>query len=119
MKYADKVQVSMEAVNDSFEITIEDNGPGIVKAQIDGEKPSYKVRQGMSMFLGAPLSAELMPQNIAAAQAVFVQKKAQQEPDKAPGKSSKTHDSAKALSKSDKAYLTSDQARETRQQRTS
>lgn len=85
----------------------------ISKDQVAGKKPSYKVRQGLSMLLGTPLSAELTPQNIQAAQAVFARSK-QSSPQGAPSKPSGTKAS---LSKSDQAYLTDDQARISRQQR--
>ena len=88
----------------------------ISQAQMDGKKPSYKVRQGLSMLLGTPLSSELSPMNIQAAQAVFAAKKAQQQMPPG-GKPEKTQHSSTALSKSDKSYLTADQARESRQQR--
>ncbi len=85
----------------------------ISKAQVDGKKPSYKVRQGLSMLLGTPLSGEMTPQNIQAAQAVFAQAASKQPPSQPP------KSSTSKLSKSDKAYLTDDQARMARQQRTS
>lgn len=85
----------------------------IVKSQMDEEKPSYKIRQGLSMLMGAPLSGEMTPTNIQAAQSVFSAAK-QQASSQAPQKN-KTGTSS--LSKSDKAYLTDDQAREERRQR--
>lgn len=85
----------------------------IVDAQLKGEKPSYKVRQGLSMLLGTPLSGEMKPENIQAAQAVFAQNKSRQ-PQEAPAQSKK---STSSLSSSDKQFLTSDQARQERQQR--
>ncbi len=85
----------------------------ILKAQLSGKKPNYKVRQGLSMLLGTPLSGELTPQNIQAAQAVFAKAGGQQPPNQSQPKSS----SSSKLSKSDRAYLTDDQARQQRQQR--
>lgn len=84
----------------------------IVKAQIDGKKPPYKVRQAMSLFMNTNLSSELSPQNIQAAQAVFAQKKQDQQQATAPKKQSAS--STKSLTKSDQAYLTGNQAREKR-----
>ena len=43
----------------------------ITKAQMDDEKPSYRVRQSMSLFLGAPLDATLSPQAIQSVQAMY------------------------------------------------
>lgn len=85
----------------------------IIKAQLDGEKPTYKVRQGMSMLMGTALSGEFTPQGIQAAQAVFAQKGAQQQQSQAPTKNKKN---TNTLTKSDRSYLTDSQARVTRQQ---
>lgn len=84
----------------------------IVEAQLKGEKPSHKVRQGLSLFLGAPLSGEFLPQNIQAAQAVFQNQGAQkqQEGQMAPKKTS-------ALGKSSQSYLLPNQAAAGRQQK--
>lgn len=41
------------------------------------KKPSYHVRQAMSLFLGANLDSSLSPQNMMAAQNVFIQQNAQ------------------------------------------
>jgi len=83
----------------------------VTKAQEKGEKPSFKVRQGLSMLLGTPLSGEMQPQNIQAAQAVFLPKSAPALP-KGPSQSS-----AKSLSKSDQAYLTGGQSLQRRSQK--
>lgn len=84
----------------------------IVEAQLNGKKPSYKVRQSLSLLMGVDLSSDMTPQMIQAAQAVFAPKQApQQQPPTKPKKSTAP------LTKSDKAYLTGDQARESRQQR--
>ncbi len=87
----------------------------ITEAQLSGKKPSYKVRQGLSMFMGTALSAELTPQNIQAAQAVFAQAAKPQQPNQPAGKSPK---STSTLSKSDAAYLTGSQALQKRAQKT-
>lgn len=80
----------------------------IVDQQLKGEKPSYKIRQGLSMFLGAPLSGEMLPQNIMAAQATF---KSKQPPSPPPQKKTS------AISKSSQHLMTSDQAAASRQQK--
>lgn len=77
----------------------------ITEAQLEGKKPSYKVRQGLSLFMGAPLSSELTPQLIQAAQLTFVGKQQQPDQHQPPPKGKKA-----ALSKSDEAFLTGDQA---------
>lgn len=85
----------------------------ITEAQLKGEKPPFHVRQGLSTFLGAPLSGEMLPQNILAAQAVFGAAKPQQP----QGQPAKAKSSSKSLTKSDQAFLTNPQALEKRQQR--
>lgn len=82
----------------------------ITKAQMDDAKPSYASRQGMSMFLGTPLSGELTPQAIMAAQATFAPKQSPQPP--APGKTKK---GTAPLSKAANDTWTGDQAAERRQ----
>ncbi len=90
----------------------------IVKAQLTGKKPSYAVRQSLSMFMGTALSAEMQPQNIQAAQRVFAKgggEDQQAQKQKAAPKKSSTS----SLTKSDDAFLTSNQARQTRMNRPS
>ena len=87
----------------------------ILEAQVDGKKPPYKVRQGLSMLVGAPLSGEMTPQSIQAAQAVFV-KAAPPPPAEKPSSQGSAAGKAK-LAKSDQAFLTGSQAREKRSQR--
>lgn len=84
----------------------------ITEAQMKKEKPSYKVRQGLSLLMGVPLSAEMTPQNIQAAQATFQMGKPQQQ--EAPTKGKKN---TSTLTKADDAYLTSPQARVAREQK--
>ncbi len=86
----------------------------IVKAQVDGVTPPYGVRQALSMFMGAPLSSELMPANIQAAQNVFAMKKPPEQQGQGGGGKQKKG-SPSALSKSDQAFLTSNQALQKRQ----
>lgn len=83
----------------------------IVKDQTEGKKPSYAIRQGLSLMMGAPLSGEMTPSNIQAAQAVFSAKPQKKAPDQSGG------GSKKSLSKSDQAFLTDDQSRMARQQK--
>lgn len=89
----------------------------VTAAQMAGETPDAHVRAGLSSFLGAPLSGEMTTRAVMAAQAVFAAPVPQQdqaeEGGKKPGGGSK-----KALSGSDKAYLTPDQARQERDQKT-
>ncbi len=78
----------------------------IIDAQLNGKRPDRKIRQGLSLLMGTPLSWELTPQGIVAAQSVFANKPPPQE--SAPqqqGKGSKA-----ALSKSDNSFLTGNQA---------
>lgn len=83
----------------------------IIEEQLKGKKPSYLIRQGLSLFMGAPLSGELTPQNIMAAQATFQGKKDQTQASGGPAKKTS------ALAKSDQSYLTADQAAASRQQK--
>lgn len=87
----------------------------IIQGQLSGKKPSYAVRQGLSMMLGTPLSGELSPQNIQAAQATFQNKGAPQP----GGQTGAPKKSTAKLSKSNQAYLTGNQALIGRQQRQS
>lgn len=86
----------------------------IIEAQLSGKKPSYKVRQGLSMLLGTPLSSEMTPQNIQAAQATFAMQGAPQQAGPAPQKAKK---STTALSKSSQSFLTGNQSLVGRSQR--
>lgn len=84
----------------------------ITDAQLKGKKPSYKIRQGMSLLLGVPLSGEMSPQNIQAAQATFANKG---QPQNQAQPATKTKPSA--ITKLDDRYVTSEQARIIRQQK--
>lgn len=68
------------------------------------EKPPYHVRQAMSLFLGTSLDSTLTPQSMMAAQATFVQQKAQNAGDA----------KAKALDETAKNSQTPEQSREAR-----
>ncbi len=83
----------------------------IIHSQLKGEKPPYKVRQSLSLFMGAPLATEMTPQSIVAAQSSFIAKKPQQS---APpqGKTS-------VLKTVDDNYMTANQAAASRQQKQS
>ena len=84
----------------------------ITQAQLKGEKPTYQVRQGLSMLMGTPLSGEMTSTNIQAAQAVFMQQK-QQAQQAAPTKNKK---GTASLSKAADSFKTADQAAAARQQ---
>ncbi len=86
----------------------------ISRAQLEGKKPSYKVRQGLSLLMGTPLSGEMTPVNIQAAQNVFARANAQKAPNQQQPKTTKN---TSTLSKADDAFLTGSQAREKRDQR--
>lgn len=84
----------------------------IITSQLDGKKPNYKTKQGLSLLLGTPLSSEMTPLNIQAAQATFQMQKAA--PQQQPPKGNK---STSSLTKADDSYLTGNQARVARSQR--
>ena len=84
----------------------------IMEAKIKGQKPDYKVRQGMSLFLGAPMDSTFTPASIQAAQSVYANK-AQQAAPNAPVTKNKSNTSK--LDKVSKSYMTDDQARDQRQ----
>ncbi len=85
----------------------------IMEYQLDGKRPNYKIRQGLSLFLGTALSSELTPQNIQAAQSTFQQQA--QAPQGDGG--SKPKKSTTQLSKSSQSFLTSNQSLTRRQQK--
>ncbi len=86
----------------------------IVKSQLNGKKPSYKVRQGLSLFLGTPLSSEMSPQNIAAAQATF---QSSGGGNQAAGRNGVTKSKGSALKEESQSLLTANQAAASRQQK--
>ncbi len=85
----------------------------ITESQLKGEKPNYKIRQGMSLFMGTNLSSEMSPQNIQAAQASF-QKQPQSQQNGGQGAPKK---STAKLSKSSQSFLTGNQSLVGRQQK--
>lgn len=91
----------------------------ITRAQMDGEVPDAHVRAGLSQLVGAPLSGEMTPALIQAAQATFAATVPQQAQAQGGGKTGgkSGQGSKKALQNADKAYLTDDQARQERDQK--
>ncbi len=86
----------------------------ILHAQLEGKKPNSKIRQSLSLLMGANLSGVMEPQNIIAAQSAFAGgQPQQQQPAASPGNKKGTS----SLSKSDQSYLTGQQALSARQQR--
>lgn len=85
----------------------------IIRAQLKGETPNAKIRRGLSLFMGTPLSGENSPQNIQAAQASF--RALGSPPQTAEGKNPKGKPDA--LKKLPQAYLTADEAAASRQQK--
>lgn len=83
----------------------------ITKAQLEEKKPSYRIRQGLSLFMGVPLSGEMSQPMIAAAQSIFMPQQAQQ-PAGPPAKKSK---GTAPLTKAADDVWTSNQASEKRQ----
>ncbi len=80
----------------------------ITEHQLNEERPPYKVRQALSLFLGSPLDSSFTPSGIQAAQNVFAQQKVQTQAQAPASKINK-------LSKVSKSYQTSSQAAESRQ----
>lgn len=86
----------------------------VVESQLSGARPPYATRQGLSLLLGAPLSSEMTPSSIAAAQAVFATQK--QARAQAQGKPA-TKEKKSAIGQADESYRTSNQAAIARSQR--
>lgn len=89
----------------------------ILDAQLKNEKPPYKVRQSLSLFMGSPMDSTFSPQNIMAAQNVFARQNAEKQQQQAP--QPKKSGSTNKLSESPNQYRTADQSRSLRQSRTS
>jgi len=79
----------------------------VMQAQLEGKRPSYKVRQGLSLYLGAPLASEMTAPNMQAIQASF-KVGGPQQPQMAP-KQEKGNTSS--LSKTDDSFMTDLQSR--------
>jgi hypothetical protein len=86
----------------------------VSEGQLDGEKPNYRVRQGLSMMMAAPLSSEMTPMNIQAAQGSFSSGSSPQVPPNPPVTKSKKNTSK--LGDVAKSYMTGDQAAASRSQ---
>lgn len=86
----------------------------VSQAQIAKEKPPYKVRQALGLFLGQPLDSSMTPQSIMAAQNVFVQKRQNQAQ---MGNPVNVKRGTSTLSKASNNLRTPDQSSEVRQQR--
>lgn len=84
----------------------------IMKAQLKDEKPPYKKRQAMSLFLGADLDSTFTPQAISTIQGLYAAKQTQQ-PQPPTQKMKK---GTAPLSKASNPYLTDGQARIQRSQ---
>jgi hypothetical protein len=85
----------------------------VTKAQLEDRKPPHQIRQGLSLFMGAPMDSSLTPQSIQAAQMVFAQQAAQQQ--QQPQNQPKKKKNPSALSKMSENYQTGDQAAASRQ----
>ena len=74
----------------------------IVENQIDEKRPPFKIRQGLSLFLGSPMESTFLPQNIMAAQGVFKPKPmpGQSQQIQTPKKKTKSKSSLSEVSKS-------------------
>lgn len=81
----------------------------ITQAQLNGEKPPYKLLQGLSLFMGTPLESTFTPTSILAAQSVFMPKAPQQPAQGAPKLKRGT---SKLGDKTNKMYKTPDQSGE-------
>jgi hypothetical protein len=88
---------------------------GMVNIKHAESKPSYKVRQGLSLLTGQPVDSTFLPNNIAAAQMVFMKKAAQQQA--ASGAMSKPKRGTAALGKVGGSHATGDQAAAARSQK--
>lgn len=79
--------------------------------QMHEEMPNYRIRQGISLLMGAPVESSFTPSNIMAAQSIFQPKlpPGHQESQPAQGKTKK---GTTTLGKSNKSYQTADQSAE-------
>lgn len=68
----------------------------VMKSQLKDERPSYRIRQGLSMFLGSPLDSTMTPQAMQSIQSIYAPKgPAASPPGKAKKGTSKLTDVAK------------------------
>jgi hypothetical protein len=79
----------------------------ITESQIAGEKPSYRVRQSMSLFLGTPLDGTLTPQAIQSIQAIYAPRPTTPPPGVPPKRQTKNTSKLGEISKD---HFTQDQA---------
>lgn len=84
----------------------------ISQSQLAKQKPTYKVRQGLSLFLGAPMDSSLSPANIQAAQSTFGPQPSQAAPNTPVTKNKRN---TSKLNEAAKQYQTPDQAAQARQ----
>lgn len=75
----------------------------IADGQLKGEKPNYKIRQGLSLFTGTNLSSAYLPQSIQTIQNVFAKKDAEHQVKPLKGNPGK-------LSKSEQSFQTGSQS---------
>ncbi len=85
----------------------------ILEDQLANKKPSYKVRQSLSLLLGAPLGSEMTQPNLQAIQMTFQSKKNQSE-EQPPVKNKK---GTSSLSKASQPYLTKNESLVARSQK--
>lgn len=86
----------------------------MIELAMQNKKPKYQTMQALSLYLGGPVISSLKSQSISAVQQVFAaQKQASQQ---APQGGGKAKSNPKSLSKSDNAYMTSNQSLVSRQQ---
>jgi hypothetical protein len=83
----------------------------ILKSQMSEERPSYRVRQSMSLFLGSPLDSTLTPQAIQSVQAIYAPKQPIPPPGVPPKKQTKN---TSKLGEIPKDHYTQDQASQQR-----
>ena len=83
----------------------------ITHNQIEEERPSQRIKQSLGFFLATPLESHMTPDGIRAAQTAFIPKQMPQ----SPQPQAKTKKGTSTLGKSNKTYLTNNQAAEERQ----
>jgi hypothetical protein len=86
----------------------------IMESQMKDEKPSYRTRQGLSLFLGSPMDSTFTQPNMAAIQMTFASQKAQSAAQAPVPKNKK---GTATLTKVADQYQTQDQAAASRSQK--
>ncbi len=84
----------------------------------DEQRPSYRMKQSLSMFIGKPLEVTMTPSNIIAAQSTFQPKQSPGDQSNQPQGANKAKRGTAPLSKVSSSYMTKDQHREARQNKT-